>query len=239
MTDPVARYYDDYWRPGGFNPRGLTDPTLEGLLARHTAAGDVVVEVGCGDGRKSGVWLQENARRYEGLDVSSSAVEAAREHGLSARVIADAAATELGAGSVDCVVCTEVLEHLFAPHDAAREAWRVLRPGGRYVVTVPNLGFWRRRVDLVAGRWNPLGDEESVLRPWRDPHIRFFTAATLRRMLEEAGFGAVEVSGYGGGVISHLPYLSRRRVGASAAYRIVERRWPSLFAYRLVAIATK
>jgi SAM-dependent methyltransferase len=239
MIDPIERYYTDYWRPDGFNPRGITDPVVESLLAQHTTDGDVVVEVGCGDGRKSGMWLSTHHRRYEGLDVSPSAVEAAHANGLAARVVPDAAATEVGPDSVDCVVCTEVLEHLFAPHEAAKEAARVLRDGGRYLVTVPNLGFWRRRVDLMFGRWNPLGDEESVTRPWRDPHIRFFTAATLARMLREAGFATVEVSGYGGGAISHLPYFSRRGMGTSHVYGMVERRLPSLLAYRLVAIATK
>jgi len=239
IADPVARYYESYWSPGGFNPQGVTDRELEILLAQHTGEGDVVIEVGCGDGRKSGVWLQAHQRHYEGLDISPSAVAATQENGLSARVVTDAAAIGAASGSVDCVLCTEVLEHLFAPQEAAKEAHRALRSGGRYIVTVPNVGFWRRRVDMAFGRWNPLGDEESVHRPWRDPHIRFFTVSTLNRMLIEAGFAAVETSGYGGGLISHLPLLSRRRQGASSLYAAAERRLPSVLAYRLFAIATK
>ena len=60
------------------------------------------------------------------------------------------------------------------------EAARVLRSGGVLIASVPNVAFWRRRLDLVCGRWNPEGDDLSVAEPWRDPHLRFLTTAALR-----------------------------------------------------------
>lgn len=239
MSDASSQYYDDYWKSGGFNPRGIRDYILESFLEAHTSEGDTVVEIGCGDGSKSGVWLQQHSRQYVGLDVSPSAVEAALGNGLSAWRVPDSSDTGLPSASAHCVVCTEVLEHLFQPQETAREAWRILRPGGTFIATVPNTGFWRRRLDMLFGRWNPLGDNDSVLRPWRDPHIRFYTASSLRRMIIEAGFEHSQVSGYGGGLVSHMPFLSTRMEGASSLYRRLELRMPSLLAYRLLAIGTR
>ena len=50
------------------------------------------------------------------------------------------------------VVCFEVLEHLFAPHLAVAEMHRVLEPGGVLIATVPNVAYWRRRLDFLRAR---------------------------------------------------------------------------------------
>jgi hypothetical protein len=44
------------------------------------------------------------------------------------------------------------------PTITVAEIHRVLRPGGLLIATVPNIGFWRRRVDRF-GRWNAGGDD--------------------------------------------------------------------------------
>jgi len=66
------------------------------------------------------------------------------------------------------------------------------------VVSVPNIAYWQRRVEHCAGIWNPYGDDKSIIEPWRDPHIRFFTARALRDMLEAVGFHEVEMFGHEG-----------------------------------------
>jgi hypothetical protein len=114
----------------------------------------------------------------------------------------------------------------------------VLRPGGRLVTSAPNVAYWRLRASLALGVWNPLGDEQSVERPWRDPHIRFFTPATLASMLRSAGFSKVDTSGHGGRLLDHLTSRPTAH-GQSAAYRLAERRFPSLFALTVHAVAVR
>jgi hypothetical protein len=135
----------------------------------------------------------------------------------------------------------EVLEPRRAPHLAIREALRVLTPSGIFLATVPNIAYWRSRVDLVFGRWNPFGDDLSVEQPWRDPHIRFFTAKVLRRMLVGSGFDEVMVGGHDGAFLGDLPIVRRRpsRPPPGVAYRALARRHPSLFCLRLHAAARK
>lgn len=237
----TKEYYDRYWSSDGYRPSGALDVTLERLFRKNVDSGARCLDVGCGDGGRSGPWLLANAGAYVGVDVSDTAVEAARGAGLEARVIEDAAMLPFEDGAFDVVVCIEVLEHLFEPHRAAAEAFRVLVPDGVYLVSVPNVAYWRRRLELgLLARWNPFGDDLSTREPWRDPHIRFFTPKTLRRMLEAEGFSVSAVDGVGGYFLPDLPVVRRvvrRRSGR--VYRVLEKSSPTLFGSHLHAVAVK
>jgi SAM-dependent methyltransferase len=243
-------YYETYWSAEGFNPTGRTVPPIQRLFERHIDRSADCLDVGCGDGRTSGVWLASRAGSYRGVDVSSGAVEMAREAGLEAQVIGDAAELPFPDASFDAVVCVEVLEHLFEPRAAAAEIARVLRPGGVLIASVPNVAYWRRRADFaLLGRWNPMGDELSVAEPWRDPHIRFFNRGILERMLLSTGFSRASVAGYGGTLLGDVPGLRRlcRRHGGWAVpdwrpnplYGVCERLFPGALGYRLSVVATR
>jgi SAM-dependent methyltransferase len=170
--------------------------------------------------------------------VSAAAVELARAAGLDARVVDDASDLPFPDESFDLAICIEVLEHLFSPDGTVREVRRVLRPGGKLIASTPNVAYWRLRANLVFGVWNPLGDALSIEQPWRDPHIRFFTLGTLRRMLREAGFSAVEVGAHGGCFLDHL--TSRPTdFGVSRLYRTAQLRFPSLLGQTIHAVAVK
>jgi methionine biosynthesis protein MetW len=244
----TATYYDTYWTEG----RPLTGlyPELRELLAANLQTGSRCLDLGCGDGRTAGDYLAERSASYIGVDVSSAAVGDAQARGLDARTVDDPTQLPFPDGSFDLVTCLEVLEHLAEPAGAVREARRVLAPRGRLVVTVPNTVYWRRRLDFaLIGRWNPMGDRLSVQQPWRDPHLRFFTLRTLKRMLEEARLDVAELGGHWGGLLVDVPgrnRFSRRRDpdvdsvrSASNAYRRLEGAFPSLLAFRLHAVARR
>jgi SAM-dependent methyltransferase len=140
------------------------------------------------------------------------------------------------------VICIEVLEHLVRPDAAAREMLRVLRPSGKVIATVPNAAYWRRRADLaLLGRWNPLGDDESAFRPWRDPHLRFFGRGNLEGLLCEAGFRMVTVGGHGGSWLADVPFMRRlmKRDGPGPIYSRLIRRAPSAFAQHFHAVGIR
>lgn len=238
----VRDYYDRYWSADGFHPTGQTTPALARLFDQWVPQRANCLDVGCGDGRTSGFWLRDHGCAYEGVDVSALAVEEARELGFQAQRIDDAGRLPFKDGSFEVVLCIEVLEHLFSPLDALREMGRVLRPGGLLIVTVPNVAYWRRRLDLaLLGRWNPLGDDRAVSEPWRDPHIRFFNPGSMRRMIAATGLSPIAVGGHAGGVLRDVPWLSGRFRGgeASRLYRWVEKAMPSLFGAAVHAIARK
>lgn len=237
----IQQYYDHYWSEEGFRPLGRISPALRALYERNVPEDAVCLDIGCGDGATSGIWLREHAAQYVGVDVSGPAISMAQAAGLDAQLIDDATSLPFDDDSFDVATCIEVLEHLFAPHLAAQEICRVLRPGGLMIATVPNAAYWRRRGELaVLGRWNPFGDDLSVKQSWRDPHIRFFTRWSLKTMLSGTGFTDVGVGGHGGSLFSEIPGVRRYvSAGSSPLYRAVEARAPSLLANRLHVIARK
>jgi methionine biosynthesis protein MetW len=230
-----AAYYDEFWSAAQ-QPRYVPDPQLWSLMFRQVTPTTRCLDVGCGTGNSYAPELTRRAGMYLGVDVSAEAVAAAQASGLNAQTISDAAQLPFADDSFDLVVCVEVLEHLFAPHEAVREIRRVLRPGGRLVASTPNIAYWRLRANLLCGVWNPIGDELSLEQPWRDPHIRFFTTRTLERMLRAAGFSSVRVGAHNGRLLDHL--TSRpTNFGQSRAYAWLERRFPALLGLTLHAEA--
>jgi SAM-dependent methyltransferase len=99
-------------------------------------------------------------------------------------------------GSFDCVTFQEVIEHLEGAAQAVKELNRILRPGGRLLVTTPNAYFWRHflsqaRTDLVNRlRRRPPSLASLVFfaaSEW-NRHIYCWTPATLLTLLEVNGF---------------------------------------------------
>ncbi|MGH3669748.1 MAG: class I SAM-dependent methyltransferase [Pseudonocardiaceae bacterium] len=107
-----------------------------------TSAGQTLVDLGCGRGGP-GLWLAaRTGARLIGVDISAVAIaDARRRRALFNDVTAaefrvgDAAATGLPAGCADAVVTIDVLQLLDEPVALLREVARLLRPGGRLVVT--------------------------------------------------------------------------------------------------------
>lgn len=236
----VAAYYDDYWGRGVYPEGSAFNRPLSSLIEPHVGAEVRCLDVGCGNGRAGGRWLVERVGSYIGVDVSPTAVEAARELGLDARVIESATSLPFDDGSIDLVVCIEVLEHLVRPDHAVAEIKRVLAPGGVFIATVPNIVFWRRRLDSLLGRWHPLGDELAIEQPWRDPHVRFFTPNRFGAMIETCGFENVRVSGHDGAFLRAIPVLRKLgKGGSSRLYQRLEKRNPALLATWINCVAEK
>jgi SAM-dependent methyltransferase len=138
-----------------------------------------VLDVGCGGGQ----FLKAmRAARRVGLDLSPSLTARAREALADAAEIIEGDAEELPFvdASFERVLCSSVLNHVYRPERVMAEAWRVLKPGGRLVVTVScersienglRLARWLRLDGwLLGGQTNTVHDDvyaaEYHLRPF-------------------------------------------------------------------------
>ncbi|MEW6685366.1 MAG: hypothetical protein AB1393_04065 [Candidatus Edwardsbacteria bacterium] len=112
------------------------------------------------------------------------------------------------------------------------------------IVTVPNIAYFRERLLLFLGRFNPGGSPQTAFsEPWRDPHIRFFTQRTLRALFEHNGFCLDLLDGDGFNLFNDLPILrklfgSSRMTKASRLLAHFQHLRPSLLSSKLVLVAS-
>lgn len=91
----------------------------------------------------------------------------------------------------DCVICSEVVEHIPAEERPFDELLRVLKIGGRLILGTPDYDQWQwRALEWVYGRVSPGG--------YADEHITHYTRANLSTYLQGKGF-AIESVEYVGG----------------------------------------
>jgi 2-polyprenyl-6-hydroxyphenyl methylase/3-demethylubiquinone-9 3-methyltransferase len=91
------------------------------------------------------------------------------------------------------VVCLEVIEHVYFPHRLGRTLFELCAPGALALVSTPYHGYWKNlALSLVPGAW------DRHHHPLRDHgHIKFWSEPTLRALLLEAGFKAVQFNRLG------------------------------------------
>ena len=109
----------------------------------HTAAGYAqgreVLEVGCGPGMGLG-YLVQQARLLIGGDYSPALLGLAQRHyGHRIPLLRlDAHSLPFGDGAFDLVILYEAIYYLYQPEQFVADAWRVLRPGGTFLVSTAN-----------------------------------------------------------------------------------------------------
>ena len=133
-----------------------------------------LVDTGC-EGGDIASTLARRCRHLILLDVNEdmlSSLRAKMKDPTISCLVADIYNIPFLKGSVDRILCTEVLEHLIDPQNAVREIERVLKPGGRVVVSVPNDRFnlWIKKRLIRLGLGPALGIRNANL-PMGHLHI--------------------------------------------------------------------
>jgi SAM-dependent methyltransferase len=184
----LALREEERWRPPIFTPLDTRRARVMAVLRRffdlqagslwlHLApvlsqAAGTVADVGCGAQPYRD--LLPEGTRYVGLD-TEQALEHFGYEIPDVRAIGSDGRWPLEDGEADLVLATETLEHVPDPPAFLEQARRVLRPGGRLIITTP-----------FAARWHYIPHDY-----WR------FTPSSLRQLLERAGFESVVVHGRG------------------------------------------
>jgi SAM-dependent methyltransferase len=191
----VAQLYPDrfYGRPAAAQGRpGL----LARLVALFEALGDRqrqrwigppsgggrLLDVGCGSGRFLAT-AEAIGWKAEGVEISGSAARSARDRCGATVHLGRVDRLELPGGAYAAVTFWHSLEHMEDQREAIRAAARVLAPGGRLIVAVPDFGSVEAR--LFGPRW-ALFDVPR--------HVVFFTRRTLVRLVEDAGLAVERVA---------------------------------------------
>jgi len=96
-----------------------------------------VLEVGCNAGTVA-LQIAQAGCYVKGIDIVQELVDKAVSRGITAEQGTAEDLSRFNDNEFDVVVCAEVLEHLYDPLVAIKEAHRVLKKGGKYLVTVPH-----------------------------------------------------------------------------------------------------
>jgi predicted TPR repeat methyltransferase len=131
----------------------------------------------------------------------------------------------------DVVVCADVLEHLAQPERLLERIRAWLAPGGTLLVSLPNAANITARAAILSGRF-PYADRGLFDRT----HLRFYTRATGRELIESAGFRVAAVEATAMPYELALPALSRAPWNGPlrAFARVSARLLPKLFGYQFV-----
>lgn len=158
---------------------------LRGVADGHREA--TLLDVGCWDGELSGrCGAALGAQRMLGVEVYEGPAAEAEAKGLEvARVDLESGRFPWEDGSVDVVVCNQVLEHLKNVWLPMTEMHRVLRPGGHAILSVPNLASLHNRALLALGR------QPTSIRVL-GPHVRGYAFGEFRDLVSLGGAYEVE-----------------------------------------------
>lgn len=143
--------------------------------------GGRLLDVGCATGN----FLYEMARtghwQVEGVEPNAKAAAYGREH-LGLTIHADELTNvELPAAAYDVITMWNVLEHLHAPVENLQAVARLLKPGGWFIFSIPNLASWERR--LLGKYW--MG--------WELPrHLLYPSAGQMGTQLRKMGLVMVD-----------------------------------------------
>jgi SAM-dependent methyltransferase len=185
----------------------------------YGGSGKRLLDAGCGNG-----WLAANASRRGfqvlGLGWADSDLERARRRcqsfGLPAEFeVQDLRGLDARKGlydQFDTVVCSETIEHILDDQHLMRSLARVLRPGGRLLLTTPNVNF------------TPIGGDVRVETVENGGHVRKgYGADDLKKLCDCADLDVVEMNGCSGHASQLLAMVLRSlaaRMGYPAAWAL-------------------
>ena len=166
------------------------------VLNRYLGNGDRdrrrILDVGCGTGTM--LTYLASYGKAQGVDIDEEAIGYCRERGLTDVRLGSAETLPFEDGSFDLVTALDVVEHLDDDAAALREIHRVLRPGGKLLMTVPAHPFL----------W---GDQDEV-----NLHKRRYVASEVRDRLTATGFEVLR-----------LTYINALMFAPIAAIRMLRR----------------
>jgi methionine biosynthesis protein MetW len=214
---------------------GLSDSHR--LVLEAVPDGARVLDIGCATGYLA-ARLRERGCVVVGLEPDPQAAAAARAH-CSAVIEGDieepATRAQLPSDR-GVIVFADVLEHLRDPLDTLAFGRTLLAPGGRVIVSLPNIAHWTARRALLRGDF-PYADYGLFDRT----HLRFFTRDSAHALAHDAGY-TVLAERFATAPVP-LERLLRSRFGGSAQDPAAPiaglrawttARWPELFALQVV-----
>ena len=169
-----------------------------------------VLDLGCGDGSLLRHLQQTRDVTGYGIEIDDAKVLASVKNEVNVlQADLEAGLSGFDNDSVDCVILSLTLQ---AVRHTERIVTEMLRVGREGIVTFPNFGYWRHRLDVLMGQV-PVSRELPY--QWYDtPNIHFCTVADFESLCADKGIRIIE----------------REMVGNTPRKPFLASTWPNLFA---------
>lgn len=167
---------------------GLIDERERRNITVELAEGDTLLEIGCADGVMTAD-LSKKIPNIIASDISLAYLRQAKKIVVSAKFVRlDIHELPFDNESFDCVICTEVLEHVYSPYKALDEIHRILKPKGSLILSVPN------NMTFIRIFWHLMKRKENFSRlDTMNMHINFFDTGSILELLRKSGYYPVSI----------------------------------------------
>jgi len=194
------------------------------LLAYVPSTAKRILDVGCGTGSLGHVIKRDLDCHVIGITNSQAEAPLAREH-LDQVLVCDLNRFDVAdMGFFDCIICSHVLEHLYQPEELLKRLRARLSFDGILIVALPNVLFWRQRIQFVLGafRYTDGGLMDRT-------HYRFYDWATAQALLALSGYSVIGARADGSFPLSRCLSRLGRWLDRAAVSRS-----PGLFGFQFI-----
>jgi 2-polyprenyl-3-methyl-5-hydroxy-6-metoxy-1,4-benzoquinol methylase len=154
-----------------------------------------ILDLGCGNGYWVSYLISKGYNAY-GIDASESGITLANKKNPGRFFVQDLSTDRLPEGlqnlTFDTIISTEVIEHLYDPEGFINFCKQVLKSNGEIIISTPYHGYLKNLSLGIFNKW------DAHFGPmWLGGHVKFWSKATLSRILTKVGFTVTAFKGCG------------------------------------------
>jgi methionine biosynthesis protein MetW len=154
-------------------------------IASWIPEGSRVLDLGCGDGSLLAYLKETRGVSGYGIENDDASVVKCIENGVNViQVNLEAGMKEIADQSFDVVILSQTLQAMRRTEAVLAE---MLRVGREAVVTFPNFGYWRHRVQIAAGGRMPVS-KDLPYQWYNTPNVHLFTIADFDAFCRERNY---------------------------------------------------
>ena len=184
----MSKFYDFFWTSQKY-PKNTDFKYKHPIISKFFPRGKKlkILDYGCGEGIILKMMHQINpASSYVGVDISKKIIQKNKKRmpQFNFFQIEEEEKLPFQNSYFDFIISTDVIEHVYNTPMLFKELSRILKPGGKILLTVPYHGFIKNLAIILSNKFELIFDPEST-------HIRFFTKKSLSQSLKNTGLTPV------------------------------------------------